>query len=124
MTKWKKNNYKFWHSPLALIVFFCVLAFFGYKIIDLLQTNSETNEKKEQILNQIDALQKKEKMISSDLAKLETEEGKEEVIRDKYQVAKEGEKMVTIVEDTSVNSQDEEKIKHGFWNWLKKVFSK
>lgn len=124
MTKEKRNNYKFWHSPIALIVIFCILLLFGYKIIDLIEKNIETSRKKELILDQIDELKKKESSLSVEILKLETEIGKEEIIRSKYQVAKVGEKMVTIVEDNENRSLEEDKIDHDFWNWIKKIFKK
>ena len=125
MNKEKKNNYKFWHSPISLIILFCILGLFGYKIIDLIKKYKETSHTKELILEEIDELQKKEIALSNDISKLETEEGKEEVIRSKFQVAKEGEKMVTIVnEDNKGPLTEKEKINHGFWNWIKGIFNK
>ena len=126
MTKWKKTSYKFWHSPIALGLLFCVLVFFGYKIIDLIKKDIETTHKKELVLDQINSLQEREDSLNKDISKLETEEGKEEIIREKYQVAKEGEKMVTIINDSNTtNSQQETSVvSHGFWNWLKRIFSK
>jgi len=124
MMKFKKSNYKFWHSPFALVLLFCVLILFGYKIIDLIQKERETAYKKNLILDKIDSLQGRESSLSLDISKLETEEGKEEVIREKYQVAKEGEKMVIIVdEENKGSSVTEEKTSHGFWNWVKKIFN-
>jgi cell division protein FtsB len=123
MNKWKRNNYRFWHSPIALIILFLILVIFGYKIIDLIQKNKETAHTKELILEKIDALQKKESSLMNDIARLETEEGKEEIIRSKYQVTKEGEKMLTIVDSNNVRIKDE-KVSHGFWNWIKRIFDK
>jgi cell division protein FtsB len=117
----------FWHSPFALILLFFLLLFFGYKIIDLIQKERETSEKKELILDQIDNLKERENSLSKDISRLETEEGKEEIIREKYQVAKEGEKMVIIVnEERNPNLEivDKEIENHGFWNWIKRTFGK
>ena len=124
MAKEKRNNYQFWHSPLVLLFLFAFLLFFGYKIIDLMKINIETARKKEIKQLEIDDLEKRELSLSIDIAKLETEEGKEEIIRGKYQVAKPGEKVVSIVEEEIDTSLDEERKSHGFWNWLKKVFKK
>ena len=124
MMKFKKSNYKFWHSPFALVLLFCILILFGYKIIDLIQKERETAYKKNLVLDKIDSLQERESSLSLDISKLETEEGKEEVIREKYQVAKEGEKMVIIVDEENKDSSvTEEKTSHGFWNWVKKIFN-
>jgi len=126
MAKFKENNYKFWHSPFALIILFCVVVLFGYNIVGLFEQQRETANKKEIILEKIDDLKQKESTLSLELAKLATEEGKEEIIRDKYQVAKAGEKMVIIVneDEDERSSMVENKPSHGFWNWVKNLFSK
>ncbi|NVO04118.1 MAG: septum formation initiator family protein [Bacteroidetes bacterium] len=121
----KSNDYKFWHSPVALILLFCVLVFFGYKIIDLIKKERETSHEKEIILDKIDSLNKKEVDLNKNIARLETDEGKEEIIREKYPVVKDGEKMVTIVEDeVDKKVLDNKKEEHGFWNWIKGIFNK
>ncbi len=125
MAKWKRNNYKFWHSPIALVVIFCVFLLFGYNIIGLIQKEKETSHKKELMLDQINNLQEKKASLTSDISKLETEEGKEEIIREKYDVTKIGEKMVTIVDEDQSNQQtQEETVDHGFWNWVSGIFKK
>lgn len=125
MDKRKGNNYKFWHSPISLIVLFCLLVLFGYKIIDLIRTEKETAHKKEIILEEIANLRQRESALSNDISKLETKEGQEEVIREKYQVAKPNEKMVIIVdeqqEDLLPKTEDD---KNGFIEWLKNIFKK
>ncbi|HLP86586.1 MAG TPA: hypothetical protein VK153_01780 [Candidatus Paceibacterota bacterium] len=120
----EKNNYQFWHSPIVLFFLFAFLLFFGYKIIDLLKINIETSHKKEVKQLEIDDLKKRELSLSRDIAKLETEEGKEEIIRSKYPVTKPGEKMVSIIEEEGNVPLEDSKTSHGFWNWLKKVFNK
>ena len=124
MVNFKKSNYKFWHSPIALVVLFCILVFSGYRIIDLIKKDVETNHKKELILDQINSLRQREASLNDSISKLTTDEGKEEIIREKYQVAKEGEKMVTIVdEDIPTNPAPQpEVVSHGFWGFIKKIF--
>ncbi len=126
MMKSKKTNYKFWHSPIALGLLFVILIFFGYKIIDLIKRERETAHVKGDILDNLEILQKKETSLLKDLARLETEEGKEEIIREKYPFVKNGEKMVTIVNESEkiISSSETEKNNHGFWNWIKGIFNK
>ena len=125
MIEFKKNNYKFWHSPLALFFLLLILLFFGYKIIDLIQKERETSHRKELILDEINNLKERQNSLSTDISKLKTDEGQEEIIREKYQVAKEGEKMVVIVDGETENDPliKEPKTSHGFWNWVKKIFN-
>lgn len=125
MAKEKRNNYKFWHSPLALAVLFLLLIFFSYKIFDLIKKERETTYQKELNLNRIEKLNKQIDDLSKDTAKITTTEGEEEIIRDKFMVAKPDEKMVIIVDEEkgSISSEKKEE-SHGFWNWLKGIFKK
>ena len=122
--KKKDDKYRFWHSPIALVVLFFILALFSYNMFGLVEKERETSKKKELILSQIDADKKREAALSNDIEKLRTQEGIEETIRDKYQVVKPDEKMVVITdENTSKNSQnDESNIDHSFWGWIKRTF--
>ena len=121
----KKKTNSFWHSPLALGILFCVVVLFIYSMVGLIQKERETAQKKSLILDQIDTLHKREVVLNNDISKLETDEGVEETIRDKYQLAKPNEKMVIIVDDQKEPAQTpEEKNDHSFWSWVKKLFSK
>jgi len=124
MTKEKRNEYKFWYSPFVLILIFFGLIFFGYNIIGLIKENNKAIHKKEIILDEINDLNKREISLNENISKLETEEGKEEIIREKFPVVKQDEKMVTIVNGEEDNKTKEVKIEHGFLNWIKKLFKK
>ncbi len=119
-----KNKRSFWHSPIVLLVIFCIIIGFSFNIFKLLEKERETSKKKEQILSQIEDLREREDLLKKDIAKLNTEIGIEETIRDKYQVVKEGEKMVVIVDrnEQVQNDLSLEKENHNFWSWIKKTF--
>src|SRR3989339_650753 len=120
----RKIKNSFWHSPLVLLVLFCILILFIYNIVGLIEKERETSKKKDLILSNIESLRAREKSLSSDIAKLKTEEGIEETIRDKYQVVKEGEKMVVIVDEEKKSNiaEPEAGQGHGLWGWVKKTF--
>lgn len=121
----RKNNHSFWHSPLALIVLLGILVVFIYNIVGLIEKERETTKKKNMILSNIETLRARENSLSKDIEKLKTEEGVEETIRDKYQVVKEGEKMVIIVDEEKKEVPLVEKeTKHGFVEWIKGIFKK
>jgi cell division protein FtsB len=118
-----KNKNSFWHSPLVLVVLFCILVLFIYNIVGLIEKERETAKKKDTVLSKIETLRDRENSLSKDIEKLKTEEGVEETIREKYLVVKAGEKMVVIV-DEKKDEVDlvEKKIKHGFIEWAKNIF--
>ncbi len=125
MKQWKKNQKNsFWHSPLVLLVFFCLLVLFAYNMIGLIRKERETNKNKISELAKIDELRKREADLDKDISKLNTTQGIEESIRDKFQVVKPGEKMVIIVDEQEKKPQDEETKDHGFWGFIKRMFSK
>jgi cell division protein FtsB len=120
----KSKEYKFWYSPLVLVALFCVVAVFAYNMIGLIEKERETAKNKEVELQKIDELRKREEALSTDIAKLGTDQGKEEVIRDKFQVVKPGEKMVVIVDDQDNKTVADESPKdHSFWGFIKRMFS-
>lgn len=118
----KKHKSKFWHSPLFLLFLLCVLVIFSYNTIGLFKKEIETTKKKTLVLDRIDSLNKRKDVLNNDINKLKTEEGIESVIRDKYQVVKEGEKMLVIVDDENEDQNEEIKNDHSFWGWIKKTF--
>ncbi len=82
----KKNQYKFWHSPLMLCALFLVLVLFSVNIVRLVVIERDTAKKKAIELDKIENLRSRESDLSSSIDKLKTDEGIEETIRDKYQV--------------------------------------
>lgn len=120
----RKNKRNFWHSPLVLLVLLFMVIIFAYNMISLSEKERETTKKKEQILSQIDSLRERESNLKNDINKLNTESGIEETIRDKYQVVKDGEKMVVIVDNEKEENALPLEIKkdHSFWGWIKKTF--
>ncbi len=120
----RKKTDSFWYSPFVILILFCFLILFAYNIVGLVEKERETTKKKDIILSNIEVLNKREQSLSSDIEKLKTEEGVEETIRDKYQVVKEGEKMVVIVDQDKEEKslQPEEVVNHSFWGWVKRNF--
>lgn len=119
----RKDKNHFWYSPIVLSVLFLFFLISLYRISILYKKERETQEKKNQAMGQLDSLKSREESLSKDIANLNTTEGVESVIREKYQVAKEGEKMVIIVDEKKKNDETPTEKSHGFWNWVKGIFS-
>ena len=120
----KKNQYPFLHSPLVLIVLFCLLLIFSYNVMKLIEKERETSRNKIMVLNKIDELKAREASLNSDIDKLKTDKGIEDTIRSKFQVAKPGEKVVAIVDEEEKKPTIPEKEDHSFWSWVKGMFNK
>jgi cell division protein FtsB len=119
----KKPKHTFWHSPLFLAVLFCLIILFSYNILGLISKERQTAQKRNIQLENIEVLHKREKDLSMNIAKLNTEEGIEDTIREKYQVVKEGEKEVIIVDEQEKKPEvDTTKKDHSFWGFIKRMF--
>jgi cell division protein FtsB len=94
-------------------------------MIGLIEKNNETSKKKALALETIETLRKRQEVLDENISKLGTEEGIEASIRDKYQVAKAGEGVITIV-DEQPKAEDSTVATHssGFWGFIKKIFSR
>ncbi len=120
----KKDKNSFWYSPLSIIVLFCLLIFSIYKVINLIKIEKETSDKKEKVLDKIDDLEKRKLDLNEEITKMNTEQGIEEAIRDKFNVIKEGEKVLVIVDEKEEDLlKKDTRVDHSFWGWLKGLFS-
>lgn len=124
MKEFKNNKINsFWFSPLILLLMFLFVVFFTYKIFDLVKKQKETVKNKNLVLNEIKELSEREKILLENIDKLKTQKGTEQEIMSKYQVVKNGEKMVVIVDENDQNKTGEEREeKNNFWSWLRDFF--
>lgn len=115
-----KNSKNIWYSPITLFVMLVVVLVFIYNMIDIVEKTRETAKKKKFVEEQVDKLKNREAVLENNIVKLNTQEGIEEEIREKYQLVKKGEKMVVIVdgeentEDLNVNEVNKNSFK-SFW---------
>ena len=100
-----------------LILMIIVLVFFAWGIIGLMFKVQTTRENRKLAENKLIELQNKKEIFQTDVAKLESQSGIEESIREKFPVVKEGEGLILIVEDK--NKIEEPKVKEeGFFSFL------
>lgn len=128
MTQFQKqeNSKNIWHSPIILFLMIVLILVFMYNMIDILEKVRETSKKKEFVTEQVNQLKEREEILNKNIEKLNTEQGIEEEIREKYQLVKKGEKMVVIVDsdDTIKDVNISTKPKKSFLIFLKNLFKK
>ena len=94
---------------------------FAYGVIGFMGKMKETSRNRKIAEEKVAELSKQKEKLSSDIGKLQTEEGVEENIREKFGLAKEGEEVIVVVEDKNqLETLPAEP--SGFWAWLKSWF--
>lgn len=127
MIKFKKKKNRFWYSPIVLFILLAIMVFFSISIWGLFERYQQSAQLKKIAKEEYGQLTKRIEDLNQDISELSTEEGKEGIIRVKYQVAKEGEKVLSIVEEDQSKEEDleeEQSPKKSFFDFLKDLFHK
>ena len=106
------------HSRPVLVLLFILVLVFAWSVFGFMGKMGTAKENKKIAENKVAQLEKEREKLSSDIAKLETEEGIEESIREKFGLVKEGENMIVITEDKS-DSVAEKASSGNFFSFLK-----
>ena len=109
------------HSRFFLGLLGTILVLFIWVMVGFLNKTIITRENRKIAENKLLELQKEKVALSSDIAKLQTKEGIEESIREKFGWAKEGEGMIVVMEDKNQPVKDE-KQQGGFFSFIKNLF--
>ncbi len=112
---------KRWRSVLeskpVLICLVILLLLFAWGVIGLFNKMQMTRENRRLAENKLMESQKKKEIFSNDVAKLQSQEGIEESIREKFPVVKEGEELIVVVDDKNTPPV-EATAYHGFFSFL------
>lgn len=95
------------HSKPVLIFLGILILFFAWGVFSLMNKMQITIENKRKAENKFIELQNKKEKFSAEIAKLKTESGIEESIREKFGLVKEGEDMIVIIEDKNTSAARE-----------------
>ena len=109
------------YSKPVLVLLGILVLVFAWGMIGFWGKMRATAENREMSENKVLQLQKEKEKLSSDIAKLNTESGVEESIREKFGLAKEGEGVIVVVDDKST-VEVPQKDSGGFWSFLKNLF--
>lgn len=103
----------------VIIFLFVLVLFFAWGVMGFMGKMMATRENREVAQNRLTELENKKERLTIEIAKLETETGKEENIREKFGLAKEGEGLIVIVDDKNkIEVKEEEK------GWLASFWDK
>jgi cell division protein FtsB len=109
------------YSKFFLVILFIILFFLGRSTFDIYQKSKLSYSNYIKVKRDYDSLGARKVMLESEINRLATDSGIEEEIRGKFNVAKPGEIVVTIINKNST-STDVNNIKKDFWSSLLDIF--
>lgn len=95
----KRKIRKALYSPGVLLLLLVLLALAGKATWGLYAKERESRKNLNRVEDELHGLELREERLQADIARLKTPEGIEMEIREQFQVAKPGEKMVVLVPD-------------------------
>lgn len=117
-------NIPFLKTKIGLTISFLISIFLLLGLFGFLQKLNASNKNKKQEQSKLDFYQSERQKIEGRLAEIDSEEGKDRNIRENYNLAKEGEGLVVIVEEQDESGDSSVSKKKGFFDFFRKIFKK
>ena len=105
------------YSKLAIFLLLVVFLFFIFSIIGVYGKNRKATGKNNEVESELNELRKKKDYFESEIDRLNTNAGAEEELRDKFQIAKPGERVLIIVDDDKDGKGESSQEKSPNWFW-------
>src|SRR6185369_2304213 len=104
----KKRGWKnILQSKPVLAVFSVITLIFAFEVLSFMGKMEVTIENRKIVENKVAQLEQQKERLSSDIAKLKTQNGVEDSIREKFGLAKEGENIIIIMDDKNASKTEE-----------------
>lgn len=94
------------YSKTTVLILFVVIIIIARATWKVYKTNVESSRNLEEVSADLDAMRAREAELAYEISRLNTEKGQEEEIRKKFNVAKDGEGVVYVIE----TEKDEEEV--------------
>ncbi len=123
--KIKKRKQSLLYTPIGIGFLAAILLYLGYSTFGVYTKWSDAHAKLTEARAAYTATVERHDAISDDLHTLSTDRGKEEIIREKFNVVKEGEGVVVLPNTGAAQEEAaavKPKEKKGFWQFLKAIF--
>ena len=105
----------------VLVLLGILVLIFAWSVFGFMGKMQITRENRKIAEEKLIELEKQKEKLSSDIAKLKTDEGVEESIRAKFGLVKDGEGVIVIVEDKNPPAVPQQESK-GFWSFFTDLF--
>ncbi len=95
---------RFIYSKFTLVIFLVLILLLSNAVWKVYQKQAWAKDNLRKTAASLEALRAREKMLSSKIERLETADGVEEEIREKYGLVKPDEEVITIVDEAATDS--------------------
>ncbi len=132
MARFQKNKkiLKVFYSRIGLIILAFFVVYMFSTVIGLYKKDREVVKNKKEVRTALGILEDKKSHLEEEIGALKTDRGKEEAIREKFRVVKEGENLIVIPEEefiapvhleaSAANASEST----GFWGFMKEWFKR
>ena len=116
-------GFKIAHSRVTIAILLCLCLILGYSTVGAVIKRRQAHETVTRARLEQEELRARETALNRDIENLKTEEGKEEIIRNKYRAHKEGEGLIVVTGNKLVASKTKEILeKKNFFDRLREWF--
>lgn len=118
----KRNIRKIIFSKLMLLVLLLLVVFVGKGVWRVYKSQVMSRDNLANVERKYEDLLDRKEMLEDSIKSLNTEEGIEEEIRQKFGVVKDGETMIVIIDNKNTSSKAVEMEDGGFWSKIVEWF--
>lgn len=117
----KKQFKKIIYSKISFVVLFILIIFLARSTYDIYKKYRVSLNEYNSTKRDYDSLIARKNMLDSEISRLKTENGIEEEIRNKFNVAKPNETVVIVIDNDS-SSTETDNSKKSFWSKIWSIF--
>ena len=114
----KQKIRRMMYSIPSLVVLLIIAFFLARGAVRVVDKERESSERAKDLKERATALVLREQELSHGIARLQTEEGVRDEIKERFNVTQEGEYVAVIVDDRKVSTSTDSSL----WSWYKKLW--
>lgn len=116
----KRRFRRLLYSKVTLIILALLVVWLFFVVLSMYQKERDTRLRRVEQREVLNELEAREESLREEIERLSTERGIEEEVRSKFEVGKEGEEVIIIVDNPDAEDTSKKETKKSFWQ---KVFS-
>ena len=118
----KRKIKKLLYSKPTLIILGFLVIWLSFNVFNMYKKERDTRLRRIEQREVLDELKGREKSLADEIERLSTERGIEEEVRSKFEVGREGEQVIIIVDNPEEENTDKKDMKKTFWQKIKSWF--